>query len=73
MRRMHRERWPRSRRHAMLHRNMTRREHTAMVELIPVAEAAGFTAGASPSMPPELAETLTPILAYLVFAWAPAC
>ena len=42
-----------------------------MVELIPVAEAAGFTAGClAIHVARNWAETLTPILAYLVFALA---
>ncbi|PIK72965.1 hypothetical protein CS379_11020 [Methylobacterium frigidaeris] len=41
----------------------------AMVELIPVAEAAGFTAGClAIHAARNWAETLTPILTYLVFA-----
>lgn len=40
-----------------------------MVELVPVAEAAGFTAGClAIHAARDWAETLTPLLAYLVFA-----
>lgn len=42
-----------------------------MVELIPVAEAAGFTAGClAIHAARSWAEALTPILAYMVFALA---